>query len=67
VAQYSSLKKFISAANEVLLKGPVALIFVEDDVEVDTTLRHHIDCGFKHVVAFMPDAFDLPIDLADRV
>ena len=67
MAQYSSLKKFISAANEVLLKGPVALIFVEDDVEVDTTLRHHIDCGFKHVVAFMPDAFDLPIDLADRV
>lgn len=56
MAHYSSLKKFISAANEVLLKGPVALIFVEDDVEVDTTLRHHIDCGFKHVVAFMPDA-----------
>lgn len=58
MARYSSLKKFISAANEVLLKGHVALIFVEDDIEVGTTLRHHIDCGFKHVVVFMPDAFE---------
>ena len=67
MARYSSLKKFISAANEVLLKGHVALIFVEDDIEVGTTLRHHIDCGFKHVVVFMPDAFELPKDLSDRV
>ncbi len=65
--RYPSLKKFISVASDVLLKGPVALIFVEDDVEVGTTLRHHLDCGFKHVVAFMPDAFELPKDLQDRV
>ena len=65
--RYSSLNQFVSSASSVLLKGPVALIFVEDDVEVGTTLRHHIDCGFKHVVAFMPDAFELPKDLSDRV
>ena len=43
------------------------MIFVEDDVEIGTTLRHHIDCGFKHVVAFMPDAFEMPRDLQDSV
>jgi hypothetical protein len=67
VSRYSSLKQFIAGAKEVFVKGPVALIFIEDDVEIGTTVRHHIDCGFKHVIAMMPDAFDLPTDLVDIV
>ena len=67
VPQYSSLKQFLNDGKAALIKGPVALVFVEDDVEVGTTLRHHFDCGFKHIVAFMPDAFELPSDVADRV
>ena len=64
---YSSLNDFLRRGKAVLAKGPVALIFVEDDVEVATTLRHHIQCGFAAVVALMPDAFILPEDLADKV
>ncbi|MFV0513732.1 MAG: hypothetical protein ACK5MY_08915 [Jhaorihella sp.] len=47
--------------------GPVALIFVEDETEIATTLRHHLQCGFKSVLALMPDAFELPADVAGKV
>lgn len=65
--RYSSLTQFISDAGPALGKGPLALIFVEDDVEIGTTARHHLDCGFKAVVVFMPDAFELPEDVVGRV
>lgn len=48
-------------------KGPIALIFVEDEIEVASTLRHHLDCGFKTVAVFLPDAFQLPRELAQKV
>lgn len=51
----------------MLAKGPVALILVEDEVEVDTTLRHHINCGFTPVIALMPAAFELAGDVAGKV
>ena len=56
----SDLKKNGGAA---LTKGPIALIVVEDKVEVDTTLRHHVAAGFKSVIAFCPASFQLPDDV----
>jgi len=64
---YASLKDFLQTSKSVLAKGPVALIFAEDEVEIGTSLRHHLGCGFKAVVALMPDAFELPADVAERV
>ncbi|MFS4582166.1 hypothetical protein [Phaeobacter sp. C3_T13_0] len=64
---HSSLQGFLDDAEKILIKGPVALIFVEDKVEIATTLRHHLDLGFTEVVAFMPDAFDIPYDLEKRI
>ncbi|MFT7593330.1 MAG: hypothetical protein ACI8R4_000643 [Paracoccaceae bacterium] len=64
---YSSLSDFLKTSKHVLAKGPVALIFVEDDIEITTTLRHHLQCGFKAVLALMPDAFDLPADVGDEI
>ena len=64
---YHSLDDFVKTGNKVLAKGPVALIFVEDDVEVATTLRHHLQCGFAAVLALMPDAFTLPADVEKLV
>ncbi|WP_298915009.1 hypothetical protein [uncultured Roseobacter sp.] len=63
---YTSLKDFQKSGGATLTRGPVALIFVEDDVEVATTLRHHLQIGFATVIAFMPEKFDLPDDL-DRL
>lgn len=45
------LKTFLAQEHVKKLKGPIALIFMEDAVEVDSTLRHHLACGFKMVVA----------------
>lgn len=61
--RYNSLEDFLAKGKPLLAKGPVALIFAEDDVEVVSTLRHHLNLGFLHVVAFMPESFDLPADL----
>ncbi|SFK80212.1 hypothetical protein [Shimia haliotis] len=62
---YTSINHLIREEKSALAKGPIALIFVEDDVEIDSTIRHHIDLGFLKVVVFMPDAFALAEDLAE--
>ena len=64
---HPSLDAFLKAGKPLLAKGPVALIFVEDDVEVDTTLRHHLSCGFTTLCVFMPEAFALADDIAPQV
>ncbi len=66
-SSFSSLDDFLRNGAAALAKGPLALILVEDEVEVDTTLRHHIQCGFLSVVALMPAAFELAPDVADTV
>ena len=47
IMDYPNLKAFISSEGAQLCKGPVALLFIEDDVEVESTLDHHIKLGFK--------------------
>ncbi len=65
--RYSGLGSFLSHGKAALARGPVALIFAEDAVELDSTLRHHLNLGFRSVVVFMPAVFDLAYDLADIV
>lgn len=61
--QYPSLDQLIAQNRKVLAKGPIAVVFVEDDVEVNTTLRHHQQAGFKTILALMPAEFELHRDL----
>ncbi len=65
--QYESLDHFLKTGQGALAKGPVALIFAEDDVELDSTLRHHLTQGFKSVIAFMPAEFAVSDDLAEAI
>jgi hypothetical protein len=65
--KYNSLNDFLKNGKAVLAKGPVAIVLVEDDVEVATTLRHHREAGFPVVLALMPDEFELPADLEAAV
>lgn len=62
--RFATLESFISQGRALLGKGPVALIFVEDETEIESTLRHHLKCGFGAVLALMPDAFALD-EIAD--
>lgn len=65
--QYTSLDDFLVKSKSLLAKGPVAIIFVEDEVEVDTTIRHHLVSGFRQVLVLMPASFDLPADVISQI
>ena len=52
--RYGSLQEFLENGKEALAKGPVALIFAEDLVEVDTTIVHHQMAGFNEVILISP-------------
>jgi len=65
--KHASLDAFLTQAGPLLRRGPVAMIFAEDAVELGSTLSHHLNCGFKTVLALMLDEFELPDDVADRV
>lgn len=65
--RYDSLDTFLKDGKEALLKGPIAMIFAEDLVEVDTTLRHHLSLGFKQVLLFAPDEVRLPEGLEAKI
>ena len=65
--RYSSLDDFIRHGAEALAKGPVAVVLAEDRIELGSTLRHHLDLGFRDVLAVMPAEFDLPEDVAPLV
>ncbi|WP_136439583.1 glycosyltransferase family 2 protein [Pacificoceanicola onchidii] len=65
--RYQSLKQFIEADRAALLRGPIAMVFAEDDVELATTLRHHRQLGFETTLAFMEGRFSLPQDLRKKV
>ncbi len=65
--QYDSLDQFLKTGRAALSKGPVALIFAEDDVELDSTLRHHLGLGFKSLILFAPAEFTVDDALANKV
>src|SRR5690606_31470950 len=65
---HKSVSDFLATGGKATLtKGPVALIFAEDEVEIDSTLRHHLRLGFGTVLAFMPESFGLAEDVAGQI
>jgi hypothetical protein len=62
-----NLSAFLKDGASLLKKGPVALIFAEDDVELDATTRHHLNASFLHTVAFAMSDFAIADDVADRI
>ena len=66
--QYSGLRDFLSKGGGGLeAKGPVALVFAEDDVELGTPCAITSNWGFARWCAFMPDAIGLPADLVKTI
>lgn len=67
MTQYPDLNAFLKDGAPKLLKGPVALVFAEDEIALDATVRHHLDAGFRHVVLFAMPEFSLADDVAETV
>ena len=65
--RYNDLDHFLKKGRDALKKGPVAMIFVEDLVEVDTSIRHHQMAGFREVLVFAPHELRLPEDLEKSI
>ncbi|MDE3029508.1 MAG: hypothetical protein KGH84_14060, partial [Paracoccaceae bacterium] len=63
---YTSLNDFLRDGRAALSKGPVAMVFVEDDVEVASTVRHHLAAGFREVLVFAKDYPALPERMATQ-
>jgi hypothetical protein len=59
-----TLTEFLAAPGTALAKGPLATIIAEDETEIASTLRHHLDLGFAQVLFLAPDAFALAPDVA---
>jgi hypothetical protein len=58
-----TLSEFLAAQGGALARGPVAMIFAEDETELDSTLRHHLDLGFRTVLLLAPDGFAVAPDV----
>ncbi|THD84847.1 hypothetical protein E7811_03735 [Aliigemmobacter aestuarii] len=65
--RYEGLRDFLAKGGKALAKGPVAIVMAEDDVEVDTTIRHHLMLGFPELILLASDEIALPADLAAKV
>ncbi|KPP89566.1 MAG: hypothetical protein HLUCCA08_09680 [Rhodobacteraceae bacterium HLUCCA08] len=65
--RYSDLSGFLKQGKPLLARGPVALVFVEDAIEVDSTLRHHLDAGFRAIIALVPTHIDIAADVSDQI
>lgn len=64
---YPSLDAFLETAKPLLAKGPVCIVFAEDPVEVDSTLRHHLNAGFTQVLLLAPESIAVAAELAARI
>ena len=57
---YPNFDALITDSRRTLAKGPVALVLIEDDVEVHSTLMHLDKLGFGNIVAFCAPDLSLP-------
>jgi hypothetical protein len=64
---HPDLDSFLAREKAALARGPLAVIMAEDEVEVASTLRHHLQTGFRDVLLLAPEGLALPPDLTDRV
>ena len=57
---YASLDDFFKSGKHHLKKGPIALIFAEDEVELASTISHHSKLGFTKIILFAKSLPALP-------
>lgn len=53
------LAAWLATRPAAIAKGPVSVLLIEDEVEVASTLDHHIAAGFAHVLALSPEPLEL--------
>ncbi len=64
---HPDLETFLAKGKAALARGPLAVIMAEDDIEIASTLRHHLQSGFRDLLLLAPEGLALPMDLADQI
>lgn len=64
---YPDLDTFLTAGKAAFAKGPLALVFAEDQTEVDTTLRHHLAAGFPEIALLGPAGISVSSELEPKI
>lgn len=62
-----ALEEYLASQPESLIKGPIAIILIEDAAAVAETLLHHLRLGFRHILALSPEPVALPDDPKGRI
>ncbi|MCV6825331.1 MULTISPECIES: hypothetical protein [Halocynthiibacter] len=65
--RYKSFRDFLQADKAALSNGPIAIILVEDLIEVASTIEHHLNLGFRTALVFAPDALELSDELESKI
>lgn len=64
---YPSLPALVADSKRTPLKGPVALILVEDDIEIARTITHHHKAGFAQLIVFCSAQTVLPEEATETL
>ena len=64
---FDSFDSLLSSGRDLMAEGPIALIFAEDEVEIDTTIRHHVDAGFRRIVVLADRVFAIGVPDSEKV
>jgi len=67
MTHFDDLSRFLKEGAPKIRKGPIALIFAEDEVELGTTIQHHLNAGFHHTIVFAVPEFSMADDLASQI
>lgn len=65
--QYGSVRDLVTSGAGHLAKGPVGLMFAEDDAALASTLAHARGLGFRPLILLRPDHVNVPADAADKI
>ena len=47
--RYKDLDDFLKRGTAALAKGPLSIVMAEDEIEVDSTLRHNLTLSLIHI------------------
>lgn len=64
--RYKDLATFIADGKAALSKGPVAIVMAEDQVEIESTILHYLDIGFRTVILLANPEITLRAEVADQ-
>ena len=67
ILKFDTLNSFLRLSKRRLAQGPIALIFVEDDIEIRSTIAHHLMRDFRSILVFVPKGIAHPDGFAPEV